>query len=453
MRTLVVVAVDSEVDAAACEAMVAAVEAFTPRVEVVRPGVCACATRGPSRYFGGDDALMAQVSDAVPVACSIGVADGLFAAELAARRRAGVIPPGDTPRFLASFPVDVLADEDHDDVVEVLELVDLFGRLGVRTLGDLAALPATAIVGRFGTIGGTAHRLARGQDVRPLEPPTPPADLVVAAELDPPVERVDMVAFTAKAMADELRDRLLDRALACTRVVVEAETEHGESLSRVWRLDGALSAATLADRVRWQLDGWLSGSAAVRPTSGITLLRLVPDEVVADNGRQLGFWGGDRAADERAARAFARVQGMLGPDAVVTAVVVGGRSPADQTRLVPWGETRDAGDAMPWPGRLPSPSPATVYPVPVSAEVVDDAGEPVGVTGRVAVSAAPARLSIDGGRWTDVIAWAGPWPVDERWWDPPAHRRRARWQLVTAECDAHLLAVEGGRWSLEATYD
>ena len=451
MRALVVVAVTNDLDAAASEAMAAAVERFTPRVEIVRPGVCACATRGPSRYFGGDDALAALVADAVPGSCSVGIADGLFAAELAARR-GHVVPPGEAPRFLAPFPVGVLVsdDDDHD---EVADFVDLLLRMGIRTLGDLAALPAAAVAGRFGSIGATAHRLARGRDERSVDPRAIPLDLTVSAELDPPAERVDTAAFTAKALADELRDRLQERALACTRVAVEAETEHGESLSRVWRLDGAISAATLADRVRWQLDGWLSGSAAVRPTSGVTRLRLVPEEVVADDGRQLGFWGGDRAADERAARAFARVQGMLGPDAVVTAIVTGGRSPADQVRLVPWGEARDGGDAMPWPGRLPSPSPATVHPSAVAAEVVDESGEPVTVTGRAAVARAPARLSVDGGRWADVIAWAGPWPVDERWWDPPARRRRARWQMVTAEGEAHLLAVEGGRWSVEATYD
>src|SRR5207247_687602 len=75
-------------------------------------------------------------------------------------------------------------------------------------------------------------------------------------------------------------------------------------------------AAALADRVRWQLDGWLTTTWADRPTGGIALLRLVPDEVVPDDGRQLGFWGGAREADERAARAVARLQGLLGPDAV-----------------------------------------------------------------------------------------------------------------------------------------
>jgi len=469
-RALVALTLASEIDAAAFEAVVVAIESFTPRVEIVRPGVCACATRGPSRYFGGDGALAAKVQAAIPVPCSVAIADGVFAAELAARSDAGVIASGKSPEFLAPFPVRVLVDLASDDHDEITELVDLLLRLGIRTLGDIAALPASAVAGRFGSLGTSAHRLARGLGARPIEARPLPPDLTVSAELDPPAERVDTAAFTAKALADELRDRLQERALACTRVAVEAETEHGESLSRVWRLDGTVSAATLADRVRWQLDGWLSGSAAVRPTSGVTLLRLVPEEVVADDGRQLGFWGGDRAADERAARAFARVQGMLGPEAVVTAVVAGGRSPADQARFVPWGESplsvlggktaptcrisrRERERGGPWPGRLPAPAPATVCPSPMPAEVVDASGDAVSVTGRAIASAAPAQLSIDGGRWADVVAWAGPWPVDERWWDPPAHRRRARWQVVTAAGDAHLLAVEGGRWFVEATYD
>jgi protein ImuB len=94
-----------------------------------------------------------------------------------------------------------------------------------------------------------------------------------------------------------------------------------------------------------------------------------------------------------------------------------------------------------------------VHTNPIRAEVVDVDGKPVAVGGRGSASAEPKRVSVDGGEWREVVAWAGPWPVDERWWDPGAHRRRARWQVVTADGTAHLLAVEGGRWSVEATYD
>jgi protein ImuB len=247
------------------------------------------------------------------------------------------------------------------------------------------------------------------------------------------------------------------QGLVATRVGIEIETEHGECLVRFWRDEGGLTAAAMAQRARWQLDGWLTRPDP--PTAGFTILRLVPDEVGPAKGHQGGFWGGQRDGDERAARAFARVQGMLGPQAVVTAVAAGGREPGEQVCLVPWGDGPPAagGGAArqkpPWPGRVPAPSPATVPAIAVRAEVVDAHGSSVNVNGRGHASGAPARLSIAGGYWVDVAAWAGPWPLDERWWDAAAHRRRARWQIVTSEGCAHLLVVEGGRWSVEATYD
>jgi protein ImuB len=148
------------------------------------------------------------------------------------------------------------------------------------------------------------------------------------------------------------------------------------------------------------------------------------------------------------------VQGRLGPEAVANAVHVGGRDPGEQVRLVPWGDPPlEPTVPSPWPGRLPSPAPATVLSPPLPAEVVDDAGAPVGVNGRGLPSGAPARVSVGGGPWSAVVAWAGPWPVDERWWDADAHRRRARWQVVTAAGGAYLLSLQGGAWTVEATYD
>ncbi len=430
---LVVVESDPSGDARAFEPVVAAVERFTPEVEIVRPGVCAVATRGPSRYFGGDQALAGLVAGAVnevlpagAPSCRVGVADGPFAAERAARQGV-VVPAGESAAFLSSFAVSTLSDD---------ELADLLVRLGVRTLGQLAELPAPAVLARFGPEGAVAHRLARGLDERPLAARVPPPDLAVAAELDPPVEQLETAAFVAKSLADRLHDSLSVQGLSASLVLVEAEWEDGEHLARRWRLDGR-SASALAERVRWQLDGWMTAAVVERPSGGLTLLRLVPEEVRPDDGRQLGFWGGDRAAAERVGRVLARVQGMLGPEGVVVAVPAGGRSPAEQVRLVPWGERPPtSGDAeLPWPGRIPPPSPATVHAEALPAEVSD------------------ARVSVCGGPWSAVTAWAGPWPVDERWWDDDAHRHRSRWQVVTADGAAHLLSRQGDRWEVEATYD
>ena len=446
---LVVLRPDPGRDARVFEPVVAVVESFTPRVEVVRPGMCAFATRGPSRYFGGDEALAALVASRVGGGARVGVADGHFAAERAARR-SEIVPQGRSGAFLAPFPIATLGAPD---------LADLLVRLGVRTLGELAALPAKAVLARFGPDGADAHRLARGLDPRPLAARTPPPDLAVTAELDPPAEQVETAAFVARALASRLHESLAGQGLALVLVRVEAETEHGESLSRTWRIEGG-TAAALAERVRWQLDGWLAGSASIRPTGPLTLLRLVPEEVRPDGGRQDGFWGGDRAAADRAARALERVQGRLGAAAVATAQVVGGRSPAEQVRLVPWGDpgpaavtTSTAAACAPWPGRVPAPAPATVLAAPLRAEVVGEDGVPVTVSGRGVPSSPPARLSIDGRRPEEVVAWAGPWTADERWWDPQAHRRRARWQFVTAGGTAHLLTLEAGCWVVDATYD
>ncbi len=465
-------------DARAFEPVASALDAVTPRVEVTRPGTLAFATRGPARYFGGDDALaertgwMAAGAAGAHVAVRVGVADGAFAALLAAQRAhrgvevAGpggsapahlVVPAGGSPAFLAAHPVDALGE-----VVDQPDLLDVWRRLGLRTLGLVADLPAADVLARFGADGVTAHRLASGLDPRPLDARRPAPDLAVTREVDPPAEQVDRAAFVAKALADELHARLGADGLACTHVLVEAETEHGEHLARRWRHEGALTAGALADRVRWQLDGWLAGSATVRPTAGISRLTLVPVEVVAARGRQLGFWGGETLVDERILRAVARVQGTLGMEAVTVAELRGGRGPADRVARVPVAAVdltaprpaaRPGTITEPWPGRVPAPAPATVPPEPEPVEVLDAAGRSVGVTGRATVTGAPARLSRPGRAPVAVAAWAGPWPVDERWWEPARHRRRARFQVVDDAGAAHLLAVEGGRWWLEATYD
>ncbi|HJW58754.1 MAG TPA: DNA polymerase Y family protein, partial [Actinomycetota bacterium] len=484
-------------DARAFEPVLVAVERLTPWVEVLRPGECAFPARGAARYHGGEPALAVTVTAAVHAAlegrrggpgdrrggppvgrggppvgrggCRVGIADGTFAAGLAARHQA-IVPPGGSRAFLAPLPVATL---DRPD------LADLLIRLGLRTLGDLAALPRAGLATRFGPEGARAASLASGLDEHPRGARRPPPDLRVAAELDPPADRVDVAAFTAKALADELVARLDRLGLACTRLRIQAETDQGETLSRVWRYDpttpptrrgppdpSGRMAAVMAERVRWQLDGWLTGRTGRLP-GALTHLALVPDEVVPDRGRQLGFWGGETEAGQRAARALARIQGMLGPEAVHTARLRGGRDPADRVTLVP---TSDAAitvpdppfpgpapagvaGAVPWPGQVPAPAPAIVYAEPLPAEVVDADGAPVAVDGRGLLGGLPSRVRIRGRSWVAISAWAGPWLVDERWWDPAAHRRLVRLQATTDQGAAYLLRLAGGRWWVEAIYD
>jgi protein ImuB len=482
-------------DARAFEPVLVAIEQLTPWVEVLRPGECAFPARGAARYHGGEPALAVTVTAAVHAAvesrggpplgrggpgdrrggpplgrdgCRVGIADGTFAAGLAARHQV-IVPPGGSRAFLAPLPVATL---DRPD------LADLLVRLGLRTLGDLAALPRADLATRFGSEGARAARLASGLDEHPKGARRPPPDLRVTAELDPPADRVDTAAFTAKTLADELVARLDRLGLACTRLRIEAETDQGETLSRVWRYDpttpaprpsspdpvsrsatGGSSpgpagpsgrmAAVMTERVRWQLDGWLTGRTGHLP-GALTRLALAPDEVVLDRGRQLGFWGEETEAEQRAARALARIQGLLGPEAVHTARLRGGRDPADRITQAGSG---DLPGAVPWPGQVPAPAPAIVYAEPLPAEVVDATGATVTVDGRGLLGSLPARVRVRDRAWSSISAWAGPWLVDERWWDPAAHRRLVRLQATTDRGAAYLLRLTGGRWWVEAIYD
>ncbi len=211
----------------------------------------------------------------------------------------------------------------------------------------------------------------------------------------------------------------------------------------------------MVERLRWQLDGWLSGTTTEpTPTAGLVRLALTADEAVPARGRQLGLWGGASDADHRARQGLDRLRGMLGEGAVATAVLGGGRSPADRVTLVPWGEPRPPEmAASPWPGHHPLPAPAVVHPDPVPVDVRGADDRPVTVSARGRLSGEPVRVSVDGGPWRTVTAWAGPWTTDERWWDPRSRRRRARFQLLGDDDHAHLCVVEEGRWRIEATYD
>ncbi len=427
---LVVVKADEGLEARAFEPVVAAIEELCTGVEILRPGALALSTKGPSRYFGGDDALALQILGTArdvldhPDEWRVGIGDGVFVAGLAARQGQPllVVPPGEGPEFLADQSVDHLAFP---------KLVALLHRLGIHTLGRLAEVPEADLSARFGPDGVAAHRLARGGDERPLSTRRPPPDLQRSAEIDPPAEQVEAIAFVAKSLADELAAELLRRGLVCHSVQIEIETENGESVSRVWRHEGPFTAAAMSDRLRWQVDSWLT-SGTHRPTGGINLLRLTPTSIGGEGGGQRGLWGGDAEAAERAARALARVQALLGPEAVVTAVPAGGRGPGERTRLVPWGDPRvpDPTADLPWPGQVPAPAPSIVHGSAPSIELLDANGVPVRVNGRGQASAPPAKLSLRGGHWTEVQAWAGPWPAEERWWDPRAAHRRARVQVV-----------------------
>lgn len=460
--TLVNLKPDPAREAREFEKVLAALDGFTPFLEILRPGTCLFACRASARYFGGEEALATQVLAAVTAAVrqdgcfGLGIADGLFAASVAARKslRRGepvIVPAGESAQFLAPQPVALLGRPD---------LADLLRRLGLKTLGSFAALPPSDVLARFGHDGVDAHRQAAGADEHRFVPRPNRPVIELSEELDPPTDRSDIAVFAGKGLADRLAGQLEAEGLSCDKVVIEATTEDGQTLSRTWRLDGGFSPGAIAQRMRWQLDGWLTGSGERPPGSALEKITIVPEEVTARGGVQLSFWGGQTEPGRRAVRGIARLQGLLGPEAVTVPEYRGGRGPDDRFRLVP----ADAVDLLnrqavpgflaeaPWPGSLPAPSPSLVFADRRRVGVLDGDGKAVEADGE-RLDAPPACLTLGAGRRLEVTGWAGPWPVNERWWDPKASRRLVRMQVACADENAYLVAFENGRWWLEAAYD
>jgi protein ImuB len=204
---LAVLPADPDRDARAFEPVVCAVESLVPGVEVIRPGLVVLEANGPARYFGGEFQVAERIIDVVAaetgVECQVGIADGIFAATLAAYRGVAV-EPGASPEFLAPLPVTELCPPGDPSSQDRAELVDLLRRLGLRTLGAFAALPVDDVAARFGVAAVHAHRLASGRQERPVGKRQVPVDLSVVQRFDPPIERVEAVAFAARQPAAEL---------------------------------------------------------------------------------------------------------------------------------------------------------------------------------------------------------------------------------------------------------
>jgi protein ImuB len=455
-----VVAADADRDARFFEGVLAAVDDLVPRTEVLRPGLVVLPVRGAARFFGSEQQAAERLTDAVAVSsaagveCQVGIADQLSTAVFAAR--AGrIVAPGQDARFLSVLSIRQLATEPSLSGPGRDDLVDLLWRMGIRTIGQFAALSGSDVASRFGADAVAAHRFARGEPERAPSGRELPAELDAVLDCDPPIDRVDAAAFAGRSLAGALHQTLLAAGVGCTRLAIHAVTEAGEERSRVWRCAEPLTEDATADRVRWQLDGWLTNRIARdRPTAPVTRLRLQAVEVVSAGALQLPLWGGLGDDDRlRARRALVRVQGLLGPEAVQVPVLSGGRGPAERITLTPLGDepVPHADPRQPWPGQLPEPSPTVLRDDPV--ELLDAQGNPVQVTSRGLFSADPARLAAHG-RDDRLRWWAGPWPVDERWWDTErAMGRTARAQVLLEGERALLLCYRRRRWYLEGSYE
>lgn len=490
---LTVVADWPERDARAFAQVVSASCAVLADPRVLRPGLATCPVAGPARWWGGEEtvaqALVETIAAVTGAECQVGVADSLLAAVLAARDGV-LVPAGASPAFLAPRPLrelEQVALSARERTVTT-QLVETLERLGVGTLGDLADLGAADVARRFGSAGARAWSLATGlaHDL-PGNAPAP-ADREATTTFDPPLEQAQAAVFAVRQLVTSLSRDLVSRGLAPRRVSLEAERGDGTVLSRTWLLEQDGDDARLADRVRWQLEAWLSAPAPRQSSAPAPLvaLRLRALELGRNEQPEEGLWSSPgQEAGARAQRAAEHLSTVLGADGVQVPRLVPGRDPRSRARMVPWQQRTAGADGtgpaswtpagrqapVAWTGTLPSPSPARLLAVPlrVGLRTADDREVTVPAQGyleddpaRLLLPAQPPATLSEAAWWPppagrdggvlQVVSWGGPWAVDEGWWREGGGSRRAYLQVVT-DVSPPLLLVRAGQWWLEAVYD
>ncbi len=185
----------------------------------------------------------------------VGIADDRFSAWAATQAEPRVpvraVPAGGAAAFLAPLPLELLPLD--PDVRRTLRL------LGVRTMGDFAALPPPSVGRRWAQHGVDASTLARGEDRRPLQAFVPVEPIREAIELEHEVAELEPLAFVLRPLCERVAARLAGRGSAAARVAVTL-SGHGGPECR--RLDSTIqiaparptpSARTLVDLVRAHL--------------------------------------------------------------------------------------------------------------------------------------------------------------------------------------------------------
>jgi protein ImuB len=182
-------------------------EAIGAAVESDRAGAAFFESAGLHGLHGGDLAgVLAAASRALGPGARFGAAPSRFAAHAAALqvrprrgRRAHVVEESDVQDFLAPLPVALLRTRP-----ELQALPEVFERLGIRTLAEVAELPSRAVAERFGHPGLLAHDLAHGRDF-PLDPRRPP---------EPVSERLDLPEAASGQQLERALELLVARVLA-----------------------------------------------------------------------------------------------------------------------------------------------------------------------------------------------------------------------------------------------
>jgi protein ImuB len=319
--TLRLVAPDPAGVADEWDRVLAALEGIGAEVESERPGVACFDASGLLNLHGGLDGVLTVTRRALSGAPARLGPFGRGQRTLVARRGG---PSAALAAYLAPLPIGLLGSRP-----ETAALPEPLERFGIRTLGELAALPRAALADRFGAAGPLARDLARGRDT-PLRPRAAAERLEEALEL-PEAGSGTQLEHALGLLIDRLVARRERRGRTFRAVVLSASLVEGGT----WRLRMTFREAH-ADPRRMRLA--LAPRLAELPAPA-DVLRLRVEGLGPPAGLQRSLIS--EPATIRAARlreAVRQTRAVAGPDAALRIVPVDpdSRVPERRHTLAPW---------------------------------------------------------------------------------------------------------------------
>lgn len=419
----------SAVDVEAAESALADVGyAFAPRIESGGESIF-FATEDLGQLFPSEQAIVQAVqakSARLGLGTRVAIADSKGVARIATHaRECVVVPAGSTATraFLAPLSVRLFSEDPA--------LFEAFERWGLRTAGELAALPSAQVALRLGKTGALACKLARGEDDEAFVPRFPADALEEGLDLDYGVAELEPLSFLLRGLVDRILQRLACRSLACAGLTVRLALDpRGLDVRTVPVAAPTRETSTLLELVRLDLSRHPPGA----PVVGVRLLAL-PARVRAT---QLDLLRPAGPAPDRLAATVARLAALVGPENVgAPATVDSWREEA--VSVVPFAVRNEI------PPTAPSHEPTLTIRrrrPPEAIEVLMGRDEPTALRGRETT----AR----------ILVAAGPYRMSGEWWeDDHGGWAREYWNVHASDGAVYRIHRDqkSGQWFLDGYFD
>jgi protein ImuB len=387
--------------------------AFSPRVEC-RPDFVLVDVSGLDRIVGEPTVVARELlreARTRGIDAVVAVAATRTAAALCARCLVSsawcVIPPGREREAVSELPLSVLSVFGFAKELPTLE------RWGLRTLGELAALPPADLHARFGAAGLALHRAAIGRDDRPLVPYVDPVRFEASIDLEWPIDGLEPLSFVLARLLDPLSMELEQADRGASAIVLTLTLTTRERVSRRLELPAPMrDARTLRTLLLLHLESHPvtgSGEEASGYNGGIDRVAI---DIEPTPARIVQYSLLERAlpSPETLSTLIARLEAIMGAGRVGAPALVDSHEPG-AFAISRFGDlviSRSSNRKITDHQITKSQDHQMVlrrFRFPVPARVDLDRGCPVRVT--------TMRRGLAGGR---VLERAGPWRSSGGWW-------------------------------------